>query len=87
MLDAMDPSLTVSAWLVVSVALTAGAVVQGVTGFGMVVLSLPVIVLVEPALVPGPVLVASAPLAVAVAIGDLGQARVAEVAPAFVGRA
>lgn len=86
-LDAMDPSLTISAWIVVSVALTAGAVVQGVTGFGMVVLSLPVIVLVEPDLVPGPILVASAPLAIAVAVGDLGQARFSEVAPAFVGRA
>ncbi len=43
-------------------AVFAGAILQGCIGFGMVVLSFPVLVSLEPALLPGSVLLASLPL-------------------------
>jgi len=46
-------------FLVVTVIMTAGSLVQGLIGFGLGLLAVPFLVLVDPALVPGPILFAS----------------------------
>jgi len=46
-------------WLLVDTILALGALVQGAVGFGFALVSAPLLILVNPALVPGPLLVAS----------------------------
>lgn len=52
--------------IVVGMAMFAGAVVHGTVGFGAVIVAFPVLVLVEPALLPQSVILASLPLTVVV---------------------
>ncbi len=60
--------LSVSAWLIVSLAMFLGAIVQSTIGFGMVVLALPVVLIAAPDLVPGPLSVATMLLVLPVAL-------------------
>lgn len=62
------------------------ACVQGTIGFGLALTSAPLLTLIDPAFVPGPLLVASAPLAVAVLLREREHADVRGVAAAFAGR-
>ena len=62
------------------------ACVQGTIGFGLALTSAPLLALIDPAFVPGPLLVASAPLAVAALLREREHADVRGVAAAFVGR-
>lgn len=62
----MSPTQVV---LVVALALV-GGVIQGGAGFGLGMLTAPVLVLVDTAFVPGPVLIATVPLACAVALRE-----------------
>ena len=49
--------ITLVAWLVASLVLFCGTVVQGCIGFGGNLLAVPVVLLVEPDLVPGAMLI------------------------------
>jgi uncharacterized protein len=62
------------------------ACVQGTIGFGLALVSAPLLTLIDPAFVPGPLLVASAPLAVAALLREREHADVRGVAAAFAGR-
>ena len=48
--------LSPTEWLAVAVAVFVGTAIQGALGFGMVVIALPVLLLVDPELVPGTIL-------------------------------
>ncbi len=50
------------AFVITAMALYVGAILQGCIGFGMVVLAFPVLVTIEPALMPGSMLIASLPI-------------------------
>lgn len=50
--------LTVPEWLAASVVVVAGAIVQGSLGFGVALVAAPLLFLIDPALVPGPMIVA-----------------------------
>jgi len=62
--------LTVEEWLLASLVLVAGAVVQGSVGFGVALLGAPLLFLVNPALVPGPMLVAGLTLPALILVRD-----------------
>lgn len=53
--------------------LTVGAAIQGVAGFGANLLASPLLVLLDPALVPGPLIVAAIPLVVLTALANRGE--------------
>lgn len=62
------------------------ACVQGTIGFGLALTSAPLLALIDPAFVPGPLLVASLPLAVAALLRERAHADVRGVGLAFGGR-
>jgi uncharacterized membrane protein YfcA len=62
------------------------ACVQGTIGFGLALTSAPLLALLDPAFVPGPLLVASLPLALASLARERRQADVRGVVTAFAGR-
>ena len=64
----------------------AGSFVQAGIGFGSLLLAAPLLVLVEPRFVPGPVLIPGLALALLMAYRDRQGIRVGEVAWAFAGR-
>lgn len=74
------------AFVVVSLALFAGAILQGCIGFGMVVLAFPILVIVDPALLPQTVLIASLPTIVINAVRNWGKADFGEVSWLMAGR-
>jgi len=73
-------------FLVATLLAAVAACVQGTIGFGLALTSAPLLALIDPAFVPGPLLVASAPLAVAALLREREHADVRGVAAAFVGR-
>lgn len=73
-------------WLVAAFAMTAGAAVQGAVGFGFALVAVPVLVLVDPGLVPGPFLVAGACLSLLVGRRERDHAQWDEVGWAVLGR-
>ena len=62
------------------------ACVQGTIGFGLALTSAPLLALIDPAFVPGPLLVASAPPAMAALLREREHADVRGGAAAFAGR-
>lgn len=54
--------MTPAEWALASALIAVGAAVQGSIGFGMALVAAPLLVLVDPRLVPGPLLLASLPL-------------------------
>lgn len=58
----LDPELGVTGLALIAVALLAGAVVQGVVGLGLGLVAAPVVTLVDPALMPGGLLMLGAVL-------------------------
>ena len=72
--------------LVVALALAIGAVVQGCIGFGMIVVAFPVLVTVEPALMPQSILVVSLPITFLNAFKYFGGADYREVGWLSLGR-
>ena len=62
------------AFALVALALLIGAVVQGCIGFGMIVIAFPVLVMVEPALMPQSILVVSLPITFLNAYKNFGGA-------------
>ena len=74
------------AFLLVALALFVGAILQGCIGFGLVVLAFPVLVVVEPVLLPQTVLLASLPTTVLNAVRNWGEADYREVKWLMFGR-
>lgn len=87
---ALEPpeSIGMSGWelVFVGVVLATGALVQGAVGFGMNLLAAPLLALVEPRLVPAPLLVAAVTLTVLVAHRDRRSVHLAGVTWALTGR-
>jgi hypothetical protein len=71
----------------VSLAVAVGAAVQGSIGFGLAVLAAPVLALIEPRLVPGPVLLSGVVLGVLVTLREREAIHFGGVAGAIMGRA
>ena len=46
-------------WLVATLITTAGATLQGAVGFGLGLLSVPLLILIEPDFIPGPLILAA----------------------------
>lgn len=78
--------MTGAEWLLATVVIAAGAAVQGSVGFGMNVVAAPVLVLVDPRWVPGPLLIAASALTVGVAVRERRSLRIREVGTAVAGR-
>lgn len=69
-----------------ALAMAAGGAVQGSIGFGAMVVAAPILVLIEPALVPGPALLAATVLVVLIAWRDRAGLEARGVGWTFVGR-
>lgn len=72
--------------LAAAVVVTAGAAVQGGVGFGMNLIAAPLLVLIDPALVPGPAIAAAVLLTVLVAVRERASIDLRGVSFALVGR-
>jgi uncharacterized protein len=77
-----DPAL-IAAIVVIA---TVGALVQGTVGFGLAVFSAPLLTLIEPRMVPGPLLLATFVLTLLIALRDREAIDLAGVKWALVGR-
>jgi hypothetical protein len=62
--------MTVADWLVVEAVVAAGALLQGAVGFGVALVAAPLLMLVRPELVPGPMILAAWTLTVLIAVRD-----------------
>lgn len=80
------PELSVLDWVFVCTVVALGATIQGSVGFGMNVLAAPLVVQVEPRLVPVPLLVAALVITVAVALRDRAHLVVGDLGWAVGGR-
>ena len=82
-----DPEMTgVERMLLETVVMAAGAVVQGAVGFGLNLVAVPLLVLIDPRLVPGPVLVAALVLTILVLRRERRAVDFAGLGWAFAGR-
>jgi len=72
--------------VVVTVAIGVGSLLQGAAGFGANLLAVPVLVLVDPGLVPGPALVSALVLNLLIAHRESGVAHIGDTAWAQGGR-
>jgi uncharacterized membrane protein YfcA len=73
-------------FLAASLVVAIGSLVQGGVGFGSLLIAAPLLVLIEPSLVPGPVLVPGLLLALLMARRDWGSVEWDSVGWAFLGR-
>jgi len=73
-------------FVAVTVIMTAGSLVQGSIGFGMGLLAVPFLVLIDPALVPGPILFVSGALSVLMLIRERHGVQRQDLAWSLVGR-
>ncbi len=73
-------------WLLTNSAMLIGSIVQGGVGFGGNLLAVPVLVLINPALLPGPALVGSLSLNLLMIGRERGEQDWARVIPALAGR-
>jgi len=67
------------AFVIVATAVFVGAIVQGILGFGAVIVSFPVLVLVEPELLPQSMLIVATFSTVLIAVSNRGHAKWSEV--------
>ena len=82
----MEYWLPLQAFLLVTLVHTLGASLQGAIGYGMVLVSGPVLVLVEPRLIPGPYLVSSTLLAVLMILRERNELVLGDLVWAIGGR-
>lgn len=73
-------------YLVLTLIMTAGALVQGLIGFGLGLLAVPFLVLLDPTLVPGPILFASGVLSVLMLVRERHAIRPRNLSWSLVGR-
>ncbi|HEX6130577.1 MAG TPA: sulfite exporter TauE/SafE family protein, partial [Actinomycetota bacterium] len=57
-------------WAVASLVVGASAAVQGAVGFGLVLVAAPIVTMLDPRLVPGPMLVAALVITVVMAVRE-----------------
>lgn len=74
------------AFVAVALAMFIGAMVQGVIGFGMVVVAFPVLISVEPALVPQTTMISAIPMIATVAWRNRGESEWGEIGWLTLGR-
>ena len=74
------------AFLLVALALFVGAILQGVIGFGMIVLAFPVLIMVEPILIPQTTLICAMPMVLVMAWRSRGHSDWSEVGWFSLGR-
>ncbi|MFP4132412.1 MAG: TSUP family transporter, partial [Thiohalospira sp.] len=77
--------LTLTEWLLASLVLVGGAIVQGSVGFGVALLGAPLLFLIDPALVPAPMLIAGLFLPALILIRDRAGLEMGPVAWAVPG--
>ena len=85
-MHARDDTSRVLLFAVATLLAAIAACVQGTVGFGLALTSAPLLALLDPAFVPGPLLVASLPVSLAALVRERHHADVRGVAAAFVGR-
>ena len=73
-------------WMLVTVVMFVGAGIQGGVGFGMNLIAAPILLLIDPRLVPGPAVLAAAVITLLTAIRDHRGLSLGDVKWAFVGR-
>ncbi len=73
-------------WVLANAAMLVGSIVQGGVGFGGNLLAVPVLVLIEPELIPGPALIGALVLNLMMIAREPGEGDWARVVPALVGR-
>ena len=78
--------MTAGAWLLASLIVVAGCVVQGSIGIGLGLLGAPLLVLIEPRLLPGPLLFCSLVLTILVTRRDWHGVRLGDLGWALPGR-
>jgi uncharacterized membrane protein YfcA len=78
--------LTPLDWALVTVVMLVGAGIQGGVGFGMNLIAAPILLLIDPRLVPGPAVLAAALITLLTAIRDHRGLSLGDVKWAFVGR-
>ena len=78
--------MTVWGWLAAVAILAMGSAVQGSVGFGLGVLGAPVLALIDPRLVPGPLLLDALLLTILVAVREWKHVRFADLAWSLPGR-
>jgi uncharacterized membrane protein YfcA len=84
----LEPPLDLT-WLQLVVVLaitTLGVLVQGTIGFGLGLLAAPVLVMIDPIFVPGPILAVACLLTLLVSRRELADIAFADVGPVFIGR-
>lgn len=72
--------------LLVTMLALIGAAIQGTIGFGLGMMTAPLLSLVDPAFVPGPVLIATVPITIAAILRERGHVDVSGFAVAMIGR-
>lgn len=82
----MDFLLPLSALLWITAIQTAGAGLQGAIGYGMAMISGPILVLIEPRLMPGPYLVSSTVLSILVILRERKELKLGSLGWAIAGR-
>jgi uncharacterized membrane protein YfcA len=79
--------VTILGWLTAVLVIAAGAAVQGSVGFGMGVVGAPILILLEPRLVPGPILLDALLLTLLVTVREWKHVRMADLGWSVPGRA
>jgi len=82
----LDTALSAWQWWIAGVIVAAGALIQAALGFGFALVAAPVLAVIAPQLVPGPVLLASCVLSAGVAARELRHIDVRGVGWALLGR-
>lgn len=78
--------MSVTTYLAVFVIMAAGATVQSTVGFGQALVAAPLLRMVHPDLLPGPLLMAGMFVSIGVVIRDGRRSDIGQVAPAIAGR-
>lgn len=79
--------MTTLAWLFAVSIIALGAAVQGSVGFGLGIVGAPILVLLDPRLVPGPILLDALLLTIMVAVREWQHVRLADLGWSLPGRA
>jgi uncharacterized protein len=82
----LDTALSAWQWWIAGVIIAAGALIQAALGFGFALVCAPVLAVIAPQFVPGPILLSSCVLSAGVALRELRHIDLRGVALALLGR-
>ena len=82
----MDIPLTLPGWLLAMLVVFAGSLIQGAIGFGVALVSAPVLYLIAPALIPGPMIIAGMFLPLLILLRDWRAVHFPDAGWAIVGQ-